>query len=145
MKVLAGAVLLAAIGAGSLPPAGAVFKATVHEPDGSYPLEIVLGDETGQVIAIEAAPEAVSAIEFSLLPLVEEDPADPNAVLLSWATGACDDVAIALRKSDTGYEINVDAHERIGLGCTAQLLRRSLRMRFAEPISADEIIASGGR
>jgi hypothetical protein len=121
-----------------------VFKATVHEPDGSYPLEVVLGDETGQVVAVEAALEAVP-IEISLLPLVEQDPADPNAVLLSWATGACDDVAIALRKSDTGYEINVDAHERIGLGCTAQLLLRSLRIRFAAPISADAITASGGR
>jgi hypothetical protein len=125
-----------------LPPGGTLFKATVRQPDGSYPLEVVLGDATGRVIAVEPG---LGHGNGSGLPLVEPDPDDPNAVIISWATGACDDVAMSFQPSNTGYRLDVDAHERIGLGCTAQLLIRGLRIQFSEPISADSIIASGGR
>ena len=145
MRALAGAVLLAAIVA-ACQPGGTVFKATVRQPDGSYPLEVVLGDQTGQVKTVEAAPDVGIDVDVRLaLPQVLEDPADPNAILLSWATGACDDVAISFQRSDPGYRIDIDAHDRIGLGCTAQLLFRNLRIGFAEPIPIDQIRASGGR
>ena len=121
---------------------GTVFKATVRQPDGSYALEVGLQDYTGLVTAVEATDGEGGD---GALPLVAQDPADPNAVSVIWATGACDDVSMAFQKADVGYRLDVDAHERIGLGCTAQLLIRGLRIRFSKPIAADSIAASGGR
>jgi len=136
------AVFVVVVVAACLSPSGTMFKATVRQPDGSYPLEVVLDDYTGKVTGIEAASEEAAGGDSAM---VQSDPADVNAVTLTWATGACDDVSIAFRRSDEGYRLDVDADERIGLGCTAQLLIRRLRVRFSEPISANEITASGGR
>jgi len=142
MKVAAAYVLLGAVAAACLAPGGTVFKATVRQPDGSYPLEVVLGDHTGKVIGVESALGEPAGGD---LPQTQQDPDDPNAVIITWATGACDDVHMLFQAADTGYRLDVDAHERIGLGCTAQLLFRAMQIRFSEPISPDSIIASGGR
>ena len=140
MKALAAFVLL--VGVVAACAGGNLYRATVREPDGSYPLDVVLVDHTGRVTAVEA----VSADgDNESLPQVQQDSADPNAVIVRWATGACDDVSMSFRQSDAGYRLDVDAHERIGLGCTAQLLFRDLRIRFSAPVSADSIVALGGR
>jgi hypothetical protein len=142
MKTVAAYVLLGAVAAACLAPGGTLFKATVTQPDGSYPLEVVLGDHTGKVIAVGSA---LGDGAGGVLPRTQQDPNNPNAVIVTWATGACDDVHMLFQATDTRYRLDVIAHERIGLGCTAQLLFRALRIRFSEPISPDSITARGGR
>jgi hypothetical protein len=122
-------------------PAGTQFRATVVQPDGSYAMPVVLGDQTGLVTAIEAAPGDGG----SERPSVQPDPDDPNAVIVSWGTGACDDdTAVALRRSGAGFRMDIVVHEGLNLGCTAQLLFRGLRVRFSESVPDDAIDVFGG-
>jgi hypothetical protein len=67
-------------------PSGAQFRTTSVMDDGTYPMPVVLGDQTGLVAGIEPA----LAVGFVDVPSVQPDPDDPN-VVVSWGTGACDD------------------------------------------------------
>lgn len=144
MKASTLAILLAVLMTACQPPGGTLFRATVLQPDDSYPIPVVLGDQTGLVIAIESAP-GDSAIGD--LPLVKPDPDDPNAVIVSWGTGACDDdVAVSFERSGARYRLAMEVHDGFSLGgCTAQLLIRGLRIEFSTAIPADSIAASVGR
>ncbi len=122
-------------------PAGVQFRATVAQADGSYPMSVVLGDQTGLVVAIESATSEGG----DKRPFVEPDLGDPKAVVVTWATGACDDdTAIALRRMATGFRMDIEVHAGIDLGCTAQLVFRSVRVSFSEAVPAGTIEVSGG-
>jgi hypothetical protein len=123
-------------------PAGALFNTTVHQPDGSYPMPVVLGDQTGLVIGIEPT---VGDFPRGDLPNVQPAQDDPNAVIVSWGTGACDDdSAVSFQRSEAGYRLTVVVHGGFSMGCTAQLLIRTLQIRFSEAIPASSILAIGG-
>jgi hypothetical protein len=141
MRVLALGVFLTLTMAACLRPAGTLFETTVSQPDGSYPMPVALGDQTGIVTAIEPALGDSSA---RTEPLVEPDPADAKNVLVSWIGGACDnDVALSLQRSGSTFALHLDVHGKLGLGCPAVGLIRGLRIRFSEPIRADAINPSG--
>jgi hypothetical protein len=143
MKALALGALLVVAAAACGTPAGAVFKTTAIQPDGSYPMPVALGDLTGLVVAIESAMgEPAGAFDE---PSVRQDPNDAKAVILTFFTGACDDdAAVSFRRSDTGFVLRVDVREGFSLGgCTAQLLIRGLRIRLSEPVTVDSIAALG--
>src|SRR5262245_6981723 len=108
---------------------------------GSYPMPVVLGDETGLVTAIESASGDGSAG----LPQVKPDPQNPNAVIVSWGTGACDDgTAVSVQRAGAGLRLDLAVHSGFDLGCTAQLLIRGLRIQFSEVVPANSIVAHGG-
>jgi len=122
-------------------PAGTQFRATVVQPDGSYAMPVVLGDQTGLVTAIESAPFE----GYVELPSVRPDPNDPNAVIVSWGTGACDDdTSLALQRSGPGFRIDIAVNAGFTLACTAQLLYRGLRIQFSTAVSADAFDVFGG-
>lgn len=144
MKVSTMVLLLAVLMTACQGPAGTTFGATLIQPDGSYPITVVLGDQIGLVTAIDSASGDWNGGD---LPLVEPDPDDANAVILSWGTGACDDdTAVSFQRSGAGYRLDVEVHDGFNLGgCTAQLLIRRLVIRFAEAVPANSIVAFGGR
>jgi hypothetical protein len=141
MKTLTAGVLLALVAAACLPPAGTRFETTVAQPDGSYPMPIVMGDQTGLVTAIEPAT-GDSSMAFNELPRVKLDPDDASAVLVTWITGACtDDTAVSLQRFGDGFRLRLDVHEGFG-ACMGMALFRGLRIRFSEPVPADSITAT---
>jgi hypothetical protein len=104
-------------------------------------MAVVLGDETGLVTAIESA----MGESTGELPGVRPDPDDPNAVIVSWGTGACDDeTAVTMQRSGGGLRVGITVNAGFSLGCTAQLVFRGLRVTFSEPVPADSIQVSGG-
>lgn len=142
MRIFALAFLLAAVSTACQPPAGTLFRTTVVEPDGSYPMPVVLGDQTGLVVSVEPAP---GVNPDSHLPNIQPDPTDPNALILSWGTGACDDESVvSFQRSATGLRLDVEVRNGFSLGgCIGMLLFRGLRIRFSTPIP-DSIEAFGG-
>src|SRR5919112_1638047 len=93
---------LVAVVSGCQSPLGTQFRATVVQPDASYPMPVVLGDQTGLVTAIESAP----GDRAGLLPSVKADPDDSNAVIVSWGTGACDDdTGVSLQRLSAGFRM----------------------------------------
>ena len=137
-------ILIALVASACQTPAGTVFKANVTQPDGSYSMPVALGDQTGLVTAIESTSGDWSN---GSLPAVQQDPAEPHAVLVSWGTGACDDATgLSFDASDAGYSLVIHIDEGFNLGgCTAQLLIRGLRVRFSKAIPTDSITVLGGR
>jgi hypothetical protein len=122
-------------------PAGTQFRTTVVQPDGSYAMPVVLGDQTGLVSAIESVPGQAGAE----LPSVGPDADDPSAVIVTWGTGACDDdTTLALQRSGLGFRIDIAVNAGFNLACTAQILIRGLRIQFSEPVSADAFEVFGG-
>lgn len=142
MKVLTLALFVGVFTTACLQPAGTLFRATALQPDGAYPMPVTLGDETGFVVAIESAPGDYGDGD---LPHVQSDPEDPNAVIVSWGTGACDDdTAASFKGAAAGYRLDLDVNEGFPVACSAQLLIRGLRIRFSTPIPADTIGVFGG-
>jgi hypothetical protein len=141
IKALSLACLLAVSATACDKPAGTPFRTTVLQPDGSYPIPVLLGDQTGLVVAIESAVVE----DPGGLPNVRPDPVDPNAVIVVWGTGACDDdVDVSFRRSSPGYRLDIEVHAGFTFGCSAQLLFRALRIRFSEAVPAATIAAHGG-
>ena len=139
MKTLA-LVLAVALSACQSPP-GTQFRATTVQPDGSYPMPVVLGDQTGLVVAIKSAPGDGSA----RLPSVQPDLGDPKAIIVTWGTGACDDdTGIGLQRSGDRFQMRIAVNSGIDLGCTSQLLARGLWVQFSEAVDADAFDVSGG-
>lgn len=141
MRAIAVGLLLTAFLAACFPPAGRPFHTTLSTPDGSNPLPVALGDETDLVIGIEPAEPATSA---SLEPLVQADPTDPSAVIVSWVGGMCDnDASLSLRPSGAGYALHLEVHQKLGLGCPAAGVLRGLRINTSRPIPLGSITTSG--
>ena len=131
---------LAVVVAACLPPAGTLFRATLSMPDGSHSLPVALGDQTGLVVEIEPT-EGDPTVGSE--PLVRADPTDPNAFIVTWIGGACDnDAAIAFRPSGSGYAIDLEVHEKVVMGCVALGILRGLRIRTSTPVPLGSITAS---
>ena len=138
-------VLLAVVVVACLPPAGILFKTTLAQPDGAYPLPVTFGDETGLVRLIESAngDAGVGLGE----PIVRPDVDDPRAVVVTFITGLCDDDAtVSFQRSGAGFILHLEVHEGIVLGpCPAAAAIRAFRIRFTEPVPANSIAATGTR
>lgn len=114
-------------------PGGTLFRTTVAGPDGDYAQEVVLGDRTGLVEAIEPV-ELVAAEDPQVV--LDEDSA--NALIFRWSNGACDRPAISFSRSGERFDLRVDPREKFG-SCMAILLFRAIRIRLTEPIAPNMI------
>jgi len=135
--------LVAALAVGACQgPAGRLFRTTLATPDGSYPLPIVLGDETDLVIGIEPGSTDGSS---ALAATVAADPGDPSALVVRWLGGACDnDAGLSFWISPDGYALTLQVNGKPGLGCIALGVPRAVRIRTSKPIPANSIFVSGG-
>jgi len=138
--VTLGLVLAACLG-----PIGQLFKTTLlhispDNPAGDLALPVVLGDETGLVVAIEPATGDTS----DLKPSVRSDPADPNAVIVSWLGGMCDsDAELLFRPHEAGYTLALTVGRKLGLGCPAAAVLRGLRIKTSAPVVPESIETFG--
>ena len=122
------------------------FRTVLHFSDEPAPVPVVLNDETGLVTAIESAPMDPS-FDYSE-PAAREDPTDPNAFIISWLGGACDnDVLLWFTRGDGVYALSVEVHGRFGFpgGCVALGIPRDVRVVISSPIPVASIVAAGGR
>lgn len=121
------------------PPAGTLFRATLTSPGGSYPLPITLGDTTGLVVSIE--PLMLQDWPGDGL-TVTADPGDPNALVLSWLGGACEDETVILFwPVEDRYGMSVAPRDGPGLlgGCPAIGLFRAIRITLSKPVAPESI------
>jgi hypothetical protein len=130
------ALLLAACGA---PPAGTRFEATVAAPDGSYAMPVILGDSTGLVRSIAAAPGEPGE-GFDRLSITT-DPQDANALLVAWPSGACEDnTTMSFVRLNEGFGLYAYVNGGIAFGgCPAILLFRRIRIVLSEPVAPQAI------
>lgn len=137
------AILTVAVLAACGGPPGVQFRTTLSTPSGEYPLPVALGDKTGLVVGIGTAQ--INSADFRDAGALA-DPTDPNAFIVTWLGGACDnDAALAFRPTASGYDIGLAVHEKLGLGCTAVGILRALRIETATPIPVEAITISGAR
>lgn len=127
-------------------PTGRQFSTTLlhtspDNPEGDYPLPVVLSDETNLVTAIESAEEAATDPG----PLsVKLDPLVPNAIVAVWLGGLCDgNATLAFQRSGSGYGLRLDTHEKLGGGCPAAGIGRAVRIKLSEPVPVGDILLSG--
>ncbi|HEX7473922.1 MAG TPA: hypothetical protein VF323_12635 [Candidatus Limnocylindrales bacterium] len=74
------------------------------------------------------------------------DPTHPNAFIVSWLGGACDnDAALTFKRLEGGYVLNVAVHGKFSFpgGCTANGIFRDVRIVTSSPIPVDSIVAAG--
>jgi hypothetical protein len=105
---------------------------------------VVLSDETGQVTGIESAPMD-PGVAYSEL-AARADPTDPNAFIISWLGGACDnDASLTFERTEGGYGLNVAVHGKVDFpgGCTMNGIYRDVRIVTSSPIAVDSIVAAG--
>ncbi len=145
MRAFAIALTLGLALAGCLGPSGQLFRTTLlhvspDNPAGDRPLPVVLGDETGLVLGIE--PAVGEVVESNLA--VRSDPADPNALIVSWFGGMCDsDAEVLFRPHEAGYSLALTVGRKLGLGCPAAAVLRGLRIRTSAPVSPESIETFG--
>src|SRR6476659_10536852 len=137
MRALAIALTLGLALAACVRPSGQLFKTTLlhispENPAGDLPLPVVLGDETGLVLGIEPAVSEV----FETKTTGRSDPADPNAVIVSWLGGMCDsDAELLFRPHEAGYSLALTVGRKPGLGCPAAAVVRGVRIKTSAPVS----------
>jgi hypothetical protein len=131
----------AVVAACSGPTSNSQFSAVLRFSPDSPPLPVVLSDETGRVTGIASAPmDPGASPELA----ARVDPTDPNAFIVSWLGGACDnDASLTFKRHEAGYVLNVAVHPKIGLGCTALGIPRDVRIVTSGPIPLDAIVAAG--
>lgn len=137
---LGASIVLAACGS----PADRPFRTTLASPDGSYPLPVLLGDETGLVTRIEpAAFDSTARYDLDLA--AQADPTDPRAFVVTWLGGACDnDAGLSYKPGPGGYLVRLEVHGKVGLGgCIALGIPRGVRIVTSSPIALDTITAAG--
>ena len=132
------AAVVACAGPSSHPQFSAVLQFSAEAPS----LPVVLSDETGQVTGIASAPMDPGAANQELA--ARADPTDPNAFIVSWLGGACDnEAALTFKRHDGGYVLNVAVHPKLGLGCNASGVPRDVRIATSSPIRVDSIVVAG--
>jgi hypothetical protein len=132
----------AAVVACSGPSSSRQFSAVLQFSAEAPPLPVLLSDETGQVTGIDSAPMDPGAPYSELA--ARADPTDPNAFIVSWLGGACDnDAALTFKRSEAGYVLDVAIHGKLGMGCTALGVARDVRIVTSSPIPVDSIVAAG--
>ena len=121
------------------------FKTILGLADENYSLPVVVRDETSLVTRIEAGP---SDPTFNYMgAAARADPADPNAFIVSWMGGACDnDAVLWFTRGDAVYALSVEVHGKFSLfgGCPALGVPRDVRIVTSSPIPIDSIVAAGG-
>lgn len=137
-----GAVLAATFASCGQPP-GALFTTTISNPNGELPLAVSLADATGLVLAIGPAEfDQADFRDAGVLP----DPGSPTAFVLTWLGGMCDsDVALRFSSTDSGYDLHLAIHERLGGGCPAAGVLRGLRIETTSSIPVGAITISGSK
>jgi len=141
MRAFAIALTLALALTACLGPGGQLFRTTLlhlspDNPAGDLPLPVVLGDETGLVLAIEPATGEI----FDIKPAVRSDPAGPNALIVSWLGGMCDsDAELLFRPHEAGYSLALTVGRKLGLGCPAAGIGRGVRIKTSAPVSPESI------
>lgn len=120
-------------------PAGHIFRTALSTPDHD-PLPVSLLDQTGLIVGI--APWDAD-LPPTVMPVVQEDPSDPNALAVSWIGGMCDrDATLSFKATADGYALRLDVGLGSG-GCTGVALPRGLQIVTTTPIPARSIIVSG--
>ena len=135
----------AAIAACSGPASSRQFSTVLHFADGAASLPAVLKDDTGLVTAIESGPMD-PRFDYSE-PAARADSSDPNAFIISWLGGACDNDALLWFTPGQGvYALSVEVHGKFGFpgGCTANGIPRDVRIVTSSPIPVASIVAAGG-
>lgn len=123
-------------------PAATTFRASLPT-DERDPLPVTLTDETGLVTGI--APAAVDPAWNDFVPAVHADPNDPNAAVLSWLGGVCDqDTIVWFGVLHGGYVVSVAVHEKFGTGCASAAVPRAIRIATSRPIPVDSVTVAGG-
>jgi hypothetical protein len=131
------AVFVAACGS----PEGQLFRTALPTSDYA-PLPVLLRDTTGLVTGIEPATYDERAF---LEPLVEADPADPGAFIVSWLGGLDEgEAAFTFSRSDSTYALQLAVRPKGGTGFPALGVGRGLRVKTSSPIAPDSILLSGG-
>ena len=148
MRALAISLILATLGVACAPLSGTLFRTTLPQPPGLDggegfkvdPPPVVLGDETDLVVGIEPA-DGNTAVGGE--PIVEADPTDANALVVSWIGGACDnDAALSLRPAESGYTLELAVHGKLVMGCVALGILRGVRIETLHPVDPGEIVAT---
>ena len=123
------------------PPAGRRFHTTLTTPDGSHSLPGTLGDQTNLVVGLEPGPiDPFPAAD----PAVRSDPADPNAMILTWVGGACEDESVVVFHPGGGrYDLAVSPRAGLFGSCPAIGILRAVRIRTSEPVPIDLIDVIG--
>ena len=120
-------------------PAGSLFRTELPTTDHD-PLPVSLLDETGLVLGI--APWDAD-LTPTVRPVVQADPTDPNALVISWIGGLCDrDATLSFRATQRGYALRLDVGLGSG-GCTGAALPRGLRIATSDSIPVSSIAVSG--
>ena len=122
---------------------GTTFQTTLRT-EGNDPLPVTLTDQTGLVTAIGQPVLDASAWNDNV-PVLHADPDDPNASVLTWLGGMCDqDTAVWFGLQTGGYILSVAVHEKLGLGCPAAAVLRAIRISTSRPIPVGSVIVAGG-
>lgn len=130
--------LLAACG----PPPGVLFRTTISNPTGEFPLPVALGDTSGLVVDI--GPAQFDPGDFRDAGVLA-DPTGPKAFILTWLGGMCDsDAALAFSPNDSGYDIRLAVQASLG-ACPGAGIMRGLRIETSEPIPLGAITISGSK
>jgi hypothetical protein len=119
------------------PPSGRLFHTTLTTPDGVYSLPVTLGDQTDLVVGFEPGPTEPFP---ELQPAVRSDPADPNAMIVTWVGGACEDESVVVFHPGGGrYDLAVSPRGGLFASCPAIGIFRAVRIRTSEPVPIDLI------
>jgi hypothetical protein len=137
-------VLIAAtLVAGCSTPQGTLHRTTLAL-DSPSRMPVVLGDLTGLVVGIE--PIGANLLVTGELPVIVNDQREPAVVMVSWATGICDEeTALSFRSSASGgFSLELDIRERLSVdACPVEEVIRGIRIRFSQPMLAEGITLSG--
>jgi len=139
--ILGGAVVAAC----AAPDPSRQFRTVLQFSAEAAPLPVVLNDETSLVTRIESGP--VDPQFDTLAPAARTDPADPNAFIVSWLGGACDNDAVLWFTRGQGvYSLSVQVNGKFAFpgGCTAVGIPRDVRIVTSSPMPIDSIVAAGG-
>jgi hypothetical protein len=120
---------------------GQRFSTTLRYPDGSYPLPVVVVDQTGLVVSVDRV--AAGAGTGDTVPVVTLA-SDKSGIAVSWLGGACTDGAtISFGRTPTGFSIHLRGSHPMFGSCPAIGLFRSVFIRLSEPIDPSTIVVSG--
>jgi hypothetical protein len=120
------------------------FIAVLQFSEETAPLPMVLSDETGLVTGIALAP--MDPLANYAEAVARADPTDPNAFIVSWLGGACDnDASLTFKRHEGGYFLHVTVHGNVGFpgGCTMNAIPRDVRIVTSSPIPVDSILTGG--
>lgn len=125
------AVVLAGCG---LLPAGRT-AVTLPGGEGYGPVPVVLDDPGAVVATVDVGP--TDADSFPPTVAVR----DGDSVVVGWLGGACDDrtrLRVVAREAEIGITIHTD--QKLGLGCTAVGIRRSVTITFNAPLGGRSVV-----